>query len=221
MAFSEKDIDRLQELIKEVEGRKEHQYAAATLADRPALRELAEIADAHLANKTEFDEEDLGDGIVVYDYLGDRYDSMGRVMTAIDCYKKAFELSLIDIKKFGEDSEKALDLLYSLVHDRNIYVDDDCKDLEEQALAVIPKEEVKEVIEEALSRRIMLKRDPVEMTAEYLAVIDEIEEKIEQERELCGMGACLEVWILKQTYLAEKGIKWLSPFDLNPGVIFD
>ena len=70
-------------------------------------------------------------------------------------------------------------------------------------------------------RRRSLKHDPVEMSEEYLAVIDEVEEKIDQNRTMRGMGSCHEIWGLKYEYLLEKGIHWKSPSVLNPRVMFD
>ena len=72
-----------------------------------------------------------------------------------------------------------------------------------------------------MNRRRNLKHDPVEMTEEYLAVIDEVDEKIEKNREYHGFGSCHHVWSLKTDYLAEKGIVWKSPVVLNPRVRFD
>ena len=72
-----------------------------------------------------------------------------------------------------------------------------------------------------MSHRRNLKHDPVEMSETYLAVIDEIEARIEKNRTLRGMGSCHEIWALKQEYLAEKGIEWQSPVILNPRVMFD
>ena len=59
------------------------------------------------------------------------------------------------------------------------------------------------------------------MSEEYLAVIDDVEEKIDKNRPLVGMGSCHEIWDLKYQYLLEKGIRWKSPQILNPRVMFD
>ena len=78
-----------------------------------------------------------------------------------------------------------------------------------------------DVFDTVMNRRRNLKHDPVEMTEEYLAVIDEIDEKIEKNREYRGFGSCHHVWSLKTDCLAEKGIEWKSPVVLNPRVRFD
>ena len=93
--------------------------------------------------------------------------------------------------------------------------------IRELALTFISKEHVDDVFSTVMSRRRNLNYDLVDMIEEYLAVIDEIDEKIENNREYRGIGFCHHVWSLKTDYLAEKGIKWRSPGDLNPRVIFD
>ena len=56
------------------------------------------------------------------------------------------------------------------------------------------------------------------MTEEYLAVIDEVEAEIDR---LKTSDFCLEYWSLKSSLLAERGIVWQSPAQLNPNVMFD
>ena len=68
------------------------------------------------------------------------------------------------------------------------------------------------------SRRGLIKNDPVEKTEEYLAVIDEVEERIDKDK---TMDFCMEYWNLKAEYLFEHGIIWRSPAQINPGVMFD
>ena len=50
---------------------------------------------------------------------------------------------------------------------------------------------------------------------------DEVEEKIDATRKTFGHGSCYEVWMLKREYLAERGVKWSSPAELNPRFRFD
>ena len=78
-----------------------------------------------------------------------------------------------------------------------------------------------DVFDTVMKHRRNLRHDPVEMAEEYLAVIDEVDEKIEKNREYHGFGSCHHVWSLKTDYLAEKGITWHSPGVLNPKVRFD
>ena len=69
----------------------------------------------------------------------------------------------------------------------------------------------------------MLNYDPVEDTPEYKAIKDELERKIKARiGENCGMGYCHLYWSTKRAILAaDYGIKWRSPAELNPRVLFD
>ena len=69
----------------------------------------------------------------------------------------------------------------------------------------------------------MLKRDPVEWTEAYEAVIDEAEKEAYSHLTDIprGMGFCFAYWAEKRKALAKRGIEWRSPNTLNPGVMFD
>lgn len=67
-------------------------------------------------------------------------------------------------------------------------------------------------------RRGFLRRDPVEKTEEYLAVIDEVEAQIDCEHDA---ELCFSFWAVKAQLLLARGILWRSPAALNPGVLFD
>ena len=68
-----------------------------------------------------------------------------------------------------------------------------------------------------------LKHDPVEWTSRYEEVIDEVERELEEELkdEPRYMGFCFAYWSAKKAALARRGVKWRSPNQMNPGVIFD
>ena len=112
-------------------------------------------------------------------------------------------------------------LVYNALKARNYYVDDDCDDIRKTALVFLEKSVADDVFTTVMSRRRNLKHDPVEMTDEYLKVIDAVEEKIEANRQTHGFGSCHEIWDLKRKYLAQHGIKWSSPATLNPLIRFD
>ena len=83
----------------------------------------------------------------------------------------------------------------------------------------LPDERIRKLLLSAQeNRRGFIKNDPVEKTEEYLAVIDKVEEKIDNTNQ---MNFCLEKWDLKAQFLFEFGILWRSPAQLNPGVMFD
>jgi len=84
---------------------------------------------------------------------------------------------------------------------------------------VLTAEEVARIAT-AASRRT-LKRDPVEMTEGYLAVIDEVERKVEENMDFHGRGSCHQRWSLTREYLEEYGIVWRSLGAMNPRFHFD
>lgn len=65
--------------------------------------------------------------------------------------------------------------------------------------------------------------DPVERTPQWEEGFCEVEE--ECDRRLGdmprGMGFCFAYWSTLSQVLAERGIQWRSPSEMNPGVIFD
>lgn len=68
-----------------------------------------------------------------------------------------------------------------------------------------------------------LKADPVERTPQWEENYYEVEK--ECDRRLGdtprGMGFCFGYWSTLRQVLAERGINWKSPSQLNPGVMFD
>ena len=65
--------------------------------------------------------------------------------------------------------------------------------------------------------------DPVELTAEYLAIRFELEEKIDEalEHERGYYDYCKEYWMAKRMILrSDYGIRWKSPIVLNPNEEF-
>lgn len=76
----------------------------------------------------------------------------------------------------------------------------------------------------SIEQRGNLKHDPIEWSAEYERIIDEVEKKVGEflSDEPRGMGFCFSYWNTKANVLSEYyGIEWRSPAIMNPGVIFD
>ncbi len=69
----------------------------------------------------------------------------------------------------------------------------------------------------------LLHFDPVERSKEWEDVIYSIEKKCDAalKDEPRGMGFCFMYWPVKRNFLAEHGIEWKSPAEMNPRVIFD
>ena len=219
MAYSKETEKQLTELLGEIEGRKEHEYAAATYKDVPALKEIVRLVEEQLAGDS--DESTYVDSIAVLGYVADRYDSLGRYAVSAKFYNQILNLALTLKQQYGTDTEGIDGYLYTALQARNFYIDDDCDDLADIATELMNAGDAQRIINERKERRRSLKHDPVEVTDEYLAVIDEIEEKIEKSRTTYGHGSCFEVWSLKKSYLLEHDIEWQTPAELNPRVLFD
>ena len=219
MSYSKETEKRLTELLGEIEGRKEHEYAAATYKDVPALKEIVRLVEEQLAGGS--DESTYVDSIAVLGYVADRYDSLGRYAVSAKFYNKILSLALSLKQQYGTDTDGIDGYLYAALQARNFYIDDDCDDLADIATELMNAGDAQRIINERKERRRSLKHDPVEMRDEYLAVIDDIEEKVEKSRTTYGHGSCFEVWSLKKSYLLEHDIEWQTPSELNPRVLFD
>lgn len=221
MPFSSERAERLKELFELIEKNGDYDAYELTYRAIPYLKETEEIVEAQLASESPYDKVTLLDSTTIMRYLAEAYDRLGRFAVSVRYYKRAIELAATLYTMYGEEMQDSSGMIYNALKARNYYVDDDCEDIREQALVFIPKDIVDDVFDTVMKRRRNLKHDPVEMTEEYLAVIDEVDEKIEKNRTQRGFGSCHHVWSLKTDYLAEKGIEWKSPVVLNPRVRFD
>lgn len=212
------DEKRVVELAERINKRKEGKDSyASTYLDTPDLKELADIASS--ATK---DIESLSLAQEIYSFVAHEYESMGRFSVAATYRFKGLEVAKA-LKELDPNKEidGLSDELRALLRDRNYYVDDDSHDVKELVKGLIDDNIIETYFSDMMAHRRFLKHDPVEMSEEYLAVIDEVEELIEKNRTLKGMGSCFEIWELKEKYLLERGIFWKSPQVLNPRVMFD
>ena len=221
MPFTEERAERLKVLFELIEQNGDCTAHELTYQAVPYLKETDELVNDQLASEEPYDKVTLLDSATIMRYLAEAYDRLGRFAVSVRYYKRAIELAAMLYTMYGEEMQDSSGIIYNALKARNYYVDDDCEDIRELALTFISKELVDDVFSTVMSRRRNLKHDPVEMTEEYLAVIDEVDGKIEKNREYRGFGSCHHVWALKTDYLAEKGIKWRSPDVLNPRVRFD
>lgn len=221
MPFSKENTQRLAELIELTEKNGDCMASELTYLAVPHLKEIDEIVTSQLALGIEDDKEGLFDCVLIMRYLADAYDRLGRFAVSVRYYERAISLAATLYSLYGEEIKDSSGMVYNALKARNYYVDDDCGDIREKALLFLSANIVDDVFETVISRRRNLNHDPVEMTEEYLSVIDEVEEKIEKNREYRGFGSCYHVWRLKADYLAERGIVWRSPSALNPKVRFD
>lgn len=185
----------------------------------PLLKKMDELLVTNLDDK----EESLSFAYDAYVFMGQTYRRMGRFSVSAMFEEKALDIALKLSRDYDAKAEDVDTLLYDILVDRNYYVDDDCLDVlgKVRGTCLIEPEIIEKNNNSVMKRRRSLKHDPVEMSEEYLAVIDEVEEKIDKNRTMRGMGSCHEIWGLKYEYLLEKGIHWKSPQMLNPRVMFD
>ena len=221
MPFTEERAERLKALFELIEQNGDCTAHELTYQAVTYLKETDELVNDQLASEEPYDKVTLLDSATIMRYLAEAYDRLGRFAVSVRYYKRAIELAATLYTIYGEEMQDSSGMIYNALKARNYYVDDDSEDIREQALVFIPKDIVDDVFDTVMNRRRNLKHDPVEMTEKYLAVIDEVDEKIEKNREYHGFGSCHHVWSLKTDYLAEKGIEWKSPVVLNPKVRFD
>ena len=185
----------------------------------PFLKLIIGILDANIYE----DEDSLVFLYENYLYVAYKYKRMGRFSLSAKYEEKALDIALTLYCGHNKKMKDVDTLLYDILVDRNYYKDDDCYDVLDKVREthLIDPNTIETINNRVMMRRRSLNHDPVEMGEEYLAVIDEVEEKIDKNRTLWGMGSCHEVWNLKFQYLLEKGISWKSPSVLNPRVMFD
>ncbi len=94
--------------------------------------------------------------------------------------------------------------------------------LKEEITALLGEENVREIEQNPYTGH--LKKDPIEYSEEYEAVIDKVEKEVSDRmgNQAYAMGMCFEIWSIKQAILAEQyNIEWKTPSQMNPRVMFD
>jgi len=218
--YTQSVVASLDKITNEINQRKEgRDSVAATFRDTPLLKQFAALIE----NGLDEEKESLLLAFNGYLFLSEQYTSLGRFSISADYLFRALLTAVNLWDKRSIKQKEISDVIYRLLRDRNFYIDDDCNDVLEvlNKTSLLDKDSIDKMFKERMNRRRNLKNDPVEMSKEYLDVIDEVEEEIEKNRKCYGMGSCHEYWALKERFLIEKGIKWKSPAILNPRVMFD
>lgn len=211
-------IDEVKQLIKGVKACVVDDELKGYKAS-PLLKKMDQLLVANIDGE----EESLSFAYDAYVFMGQFYRRMGRFSVSAMIEEKGLDIALKLYRDYDAKAEDVDTLLFDILVDRNYYVDDDCFDVLDKVRGahLIEPEIIEKIDNSVMKRRRSLKHDPIEMSEEYLAVIDEVEEKIDKNRTMRGMGSCHEIWGLKYEYLLEKGIHWKSPQMLNPRVMFD
>ena len=211
--------ERIDALIRDIESRKLTKDEPPTYLDSPALKEIRDICF----------EENLEDVDSVnfirptLRYVAKNYKLMNRVQLAAEVYNYLIKCNVAYDKLVGLDYEEqgvcAFDML-ECFKARNFYVYDNCDDIVDLIVSIYPhKEQVIQTLEEAKnSWHSGLTRDKVEMTKEYLDVIDEVDEIVANKLK---KNPQLNKWDLQKQELKKRGIEWTSPAALNSGALFD
>ena len=215
MAYTEEQTDRLLELRDGIEANRE-EYVGVTYRDTAALEEILGAIEEHTA------EDEREDDLAMLRYLGDCYNMMGRHCISEKIYVKAVEcaVSMGAEHLSDEDELEAFKSDIAMIAKlRNIYNGsrDSCDDIVELTAGLIGEAEARKTVDDA-AKNVYIKYDPSEGTEEYLAVIDEVERQIDEELGSgTYMGKCHEIWTLKKSLLAAKGIEWHSLAEINGG----
>ncbi len=219
MAFTDSNSKRIIELIQGIESRKEHSNAAPTYKDVSALQEIDKIVNEQLSNEETYDVDTVLDSIFAVRYLANSYESMWRIVYAVKYYNTLIKLHFDLHSRFGKKEDERSDDYYCALRARNYYNPDKCADLIELAKEFLSENKRNKIEKEVLEDYHPLKHDPVELTDEYLAVIDEIEKAMDTE-EVKKLHP-FQRNDLFQEMLRKRGIEWRSITEMNPNMLFN
>lgn len=107
------------------------------------------------------------------------------LLGALPLRKKVLELDAELAARF-KNREGIESDYYCALKARNRYGRDECADLRELAAGLLPLDKQIQIEKNVFENYPMLVRDSVELSEEYLAVIDEVERLLEEE---CGENA--------------------------------
>ena len=222
MAFREGDLDRVYDLFDIVNKLQSENNNKANYKVTPYLLELQDLALDNNSN----DPYKILSLLNIYRFTRDSFNSMDRIGECLKVDKIILEkdLYLLKHEELGDKIKEAMlnDFNWSLVH-RNIYKEDKCDDLLTLFKLYFEEEKLIKILEDILLyRKTYLKRDPVELTDDYLNVIDEVEEILDKEEtKYHGLGSCFKYWARKKAELEKRGVDWNTPEEMNPNVMFD
>jgi len=191
------------------------------------LDEIEKFIESHA------DSLEPADKINAYiDIAYDGYYPLGHYLNMIRNYEKAFAVldggavNIADIATNEESKDLWGNLEYHLGMLLKIYKKTGKEKEAADLLIVIQKvmpDSFDKIKKKAENDR-GLKRDPVEYTEKYMAILPELETKIEKRTKDIRrtLGSCFIYWDIKKEILKKDyGIEWKSPATLNPGVKFD
>ena len=206
MTFKREDVYTVTEIVKNMAKRHETEGEGYSFKDAPSLNKIAKMAATRFKDNDAPDQRALADGIAIYSFLGGAYECMHRYQPAAEYMEQACRMIGRVKEEFKEIPDNAAVIFERTVTLRNTYVEDDCKDVMEIAGKVFGDTGF---LKKAFERKPRVVRDPVEMSKEYLAVIDEVEEKAF--KQMKGTESRRDMQMKIAAMLAEKGVKWNFP----------
>lgn len=218
MAYTDKEVRMLLDMKKKLD-KNIKKYRAATYRDAETLKEMLDILSVH-TDMT--DEDELGDNRAMYSYIADCYYKMGRFGVAGRLFGKAVECSVALGKSVTENEERCREFeddIFMAAKMRNMYykVTDNCSDIIEKATPLLGSETAEQLVDKG-KKSVSIVHDPIEDTKAFLAVIDDIEKKLDKELGSdMYMGKCHAIWSRERELLDKHGIHWRSPSELNRG----
>lgn len=213
--YSKEQINKINQLITLIENRKkEDNTKIPSYKDIKNLKELENFVYIELSHLPSISLK-----IQILTYIIESYQYMGRFVLTYKLHQILLKEMIYMYNAEMTSIDEITDTVYRTIRNRNYYIDDECLDIKEMALKVLSENEFNTIFNKASKRTLI--HDPIEMTEEYLNVIDEVERKIDENKTLTNKSSCYEIWSLKKQYLLEYNIIWHTPKELNPRVMFD
>jgi tetratricopeptide (TPR) repeat protein len=216
-AGSDSILDTLNKLFIDMED--EPPSVAFTYA---MLTEMARLVETLTA-----DENEPPEGVIrAYTFMGEEYMNLRHFGFAREYYLKALEIFPKCRKDIFEDEEMAEMFEDGCVNLLKIYGNMGSYETADRIYGLIRDalpEKAESIHKQAIKKPHIL-YDTVEYTDEYLAILPELEAKIEADLKDVRRvhGFCFQYWHTKEEILKrDYGIEWASPSVLNPGVMFD
>ena len=213
--YTKEQVIKINQLITSIENRKKEDHTnIASYKDINNLKELENFVYLELSHLPSLI---LKKEVLIY--LIENYQYMGRFALTYKLHNILLKDMIYMYNLEMVSIDEIIDMIYDAVRDRNYYIDDECLDIKEIVINTLQEFEFNTIFSKASKRS--LNHDPIEMTDEYLNVIDKVERKIDENKTLANKSSCYEIWSLKKEYLLEYNIIWHTPKELNPRVMFD
>lgn len=150
--------------------------------------------------------------------VAEGYAMSGRMALAVEYYQKAIVIAQKQIDA-GRGYPLLQDLYESMIDQRVQLDGGDCQDLAEPMRRYLGRDSEDIRMQAVSYGHTAPKHDPVEGTAGYLDIIDQMEEKVAARlaKQPKDIDYAPKYWAAKKAILKDEyGIDWQSPAELNP-----